>query len=623
MSKDWLKRSWLKGNVESRSVDFIIALAIFLATFLIFWFSPVHQVTDSNYSMLLSDCLLRQRTFALDACDVPFLEPRSHAKYVTNGGIYQQEIVRNRIYYFFPVGSSVLSIPYVAIARGFGVSPRNTDGSFNMLGEIAIELSLAAILMALLTSLFFIISRMLLPLGWSVLVALAGSLGSQIWSTASRGLWSHTWSTLLAGCVVYILMAHETGRRRLCPIVLATLLAWLYFVRPTNSIVILGVTGFIALCYKHSLLKFLSAGAVWLLGFIYYSWHNFGQLLPNYYRADRLLFDVFPTALKGNLISPSRGLLVFVPITLFVAFLLMRYWKYRPVPRFTWLALFVVFATLTVISGFAHWWGGASFGPRFSTDAVPWLVLLGIIGVRAMLNWREQNQPSLVNWSVQLACGAILLVASIFINSRGALSLETWRWNPGDVSQLGNKLWDWRQPQFLAGLIAPPLDRDYAPISVDRQIDFTKPEQSNQYLWYGWSNAEKDLRWTEGREATLVFALNNTSDLTLKMKVLPFIREGLIDQQRILIDLNGTPIDSVLFSQNQDAELSVSLPGNLLRRENILKFRLPDAASPELLKISTDQRMLGFAIYWIELKPTPQTSLNSNGHSVREAGRFI
>jgi hypothetical protein len=586
------------------TADNVIAGLIFVSTFLIFWFSPVHQVTDSKYSMLLSDCLISQRTFALDACNVPILEPMEHAQYLTNGGIYQQEIVRGRVYYFFPVGSSVLSLPYVAIAKAFGVSPRNADGSFNMLGEIAIEISLAAILMALLTSLFFVISRLVLPLSWSVVIALAGSLGTQIWSTASRGLWSHTWSTLLAGAVVYILVAQETGNRKLNPIVLATLLAWMYFVRPTNSVVILAVTGFVAFCCRRQLLQLLVTGALWLGLFIYYSWHNFGQLLPNYYRADRLLFDIFPTALRGNLISPARGLFVFVPLTLFVAFLLIRYWSYRPLPRLSWLGLIVVLATLVVISGFAHWWGGASFGPRFSTETVPWLVLLGVIGVKAMLNWRELKQPSMASWLLQVSCGAVLLAASCFINARGALSLETWRWNPGDVSQLGNKLWDWRQPQFLAGLITPPFDRSLARMEVDRRVDFTRPEQSDQFLWYGWSNAEDSFRWTEGHEASLVFSLDTTTALTLNMKVVPFIREGPVPQQRVQIFLNGSVVDSLVFTRNADTEVSIQLPENLLGRKNTLKFKLPDATSPELLRISTDQRMLALAVYWIELKST-------------------
>ncbi len=591
-------------STQLKLVDFVAAVVIFLATLIIFLLSPVHQITDSNYSIYLSDCLLHNRTFALDACGVPILEPKPLNDYITNGGIYQLEIQRGRVYYFFPVGSSVLSVPYVAVARAFGVSPRNADGSFNVQGEMAIQLGLAALLMALLASLFFFISRLELNTTWSLIMALGASLGTQVWSTASRGLWSHTWSVLLTGAIVYLLVSAETKARKPNPILLATLLSWTYFVRPTNSILVLAVSIFVFLRYRSLLLPYVVTGAAWLVFFFIYAWHNFGELFPRYYRASRLLFDVFPTALRGNLISPSRGLLVFVPTLLFVAFLLSRYWSYRPLKELTWLALSVVAATLIVISGFAHWWGGASFGPRFSTDAVPWMLLLAIIGVRAMLNWREQHRTRTAAWAFQLVCGAVLLAASVFINARGALAVDTWRWNPGDVSQLGNKLWDWRQPQFLAGLIPPPLDHDYAPIPISKRIDFRKPDESDKYLWYGWSNAEETFRWTEGKEATLVFAIDRNDDLVLKMRVVPFVREGLLNQQRVIVELNETPIDSLVFNRNLEAEIAITLPGKLLRDRNVLKFKMPDARSPELLKISTDQRLLGFAVYWIELQPS-------------------
>jgi hypothetical protein len=597
-----------KGRNQLRPSDYVVAAAIFVTTLIIFVLSPVHQVTDSNYSMYLSDCLLRSRTFALDACGIPVLEPKPLNDYITNGGIYQLEIQRGRVYYFFPVGSSVLSVPYVAAAKLFGVSPRNTDGSFNVQGEMAIELGLAAFLMALLSAMFFFTSRLLLSLNWSVLLALGGSLGTQIWSTASRGLWSHTWSALLAGCVVYLLVSADSKGRKPNAVLLATLVSWMYFVRPTNSIVVLALSIFVLLRYRNLFLAYAVTGAVWLILFFVYSWHNFGEPFPHYYRASRLLFDVFPVALKGNLISPSRGLLVFVPSLVFVAYLLIRYWSSRPLRELTWLALAVVAATLIVVSGFAHWWGGASFGPRFTTDAVPWFVLLAIIGVKAVLNWREQNSTRTVSWAIQMTCGAVLLAASIFINARGALAVDTWRWNPGDVSQLGNKLWDWRYPQFLAGLIPPPLDHDYALLPLGKRINFNNNDESAGYLWYGWSNAEETFRWTEGKNSTLVFALDQTKDLILKMKIVPFVREGLLKQQRIFVELNGTPIDSLVFNRNPDTEVSITLPGRLLRQKNVIKFKIPDAASPELLKISTDQRLLGFAVFWIELHPAASSS---------------
>jgi hypothetical protein len=103
------------------------------------------------------------------------------------------------------------------------------------------------------------------------------------------------------------------------------------------------------------------------------------------------------------------------------------------------------------ISSFNHWWGGHSFGPRFSTGLVPWFFLLAVLGLRAMLDWREEHRTTL---RAQLACGAALLLVSMFINTRGATSHATWLWNmrPAEIDQHPERLWDWTQPQFLAGM---------------------------------------------------------------------------------------------------------------------------------------------------------------------------
>src|SRR6267154_679768 len=75
-------------------LDRLVAALLFLVTLVIFWFSPVRQVTDSQYSMFLSECLIHKQTFALDNCNVHVLKPMPLADYITNGGIYQLEIYR-------------------------------------------------------------------------------------------------------------------------------------------------------------------------------------------------------------------------------------------------------------------------------------------------------------------------------------------------------------------------------------------------------------------------------------------------------------------------------------------------------------------------------------------------
>src|SRR5258708_8289858 len=140
-----------------------------------------------------------------------------------------------------------------------------------MRGERFSHSSLASILMAAFASLVFFSNRLLLPLNWSDLIALGVALGTQVLSTASRGLWSDTWGILLVGFVVYILLAHACGRRQIRPMFLATLVAWSYFVRPTHSLAVVAVTGYIFFFCRPLFIPYLAVGLAWFISFIAYS----------------------------------------------------------------------------------------------------------------------------------------------------------------------------------------------------------------------------------------------------------------------------------------------------------------------------------------------------------------
>src|SRR5262245_38737209 len=138
-------------------------LAIFIVTFLVFWFSPNRQLTDSNYSMLLSESILHHQTFMLDRYAIPRLPPTWHDNTFKNGEMYQLELVGPHLYYYLPPGSSLLSLPYVACMNAFGVSAANADGSYSPEGETRIETGLASVLMALLSCILFFTARLYLP----------------------------------------------------------------------------------------------------------------------------------------------------------------------------------------------------------------------------------------------------------------------------------------------------------------------------------------------------------------------------------------------------------------------------------------------------------------------------
>jgi uncharacterized membrane protein YGL010W len=447
-----MKKSW-RHRFNSHAKDALIGFVIFAAVLLTFLISRVHQLADSKYSMVLSQSLIEHGSFALDHYALPRLERNARGDYVLDGDIYQLEWINDHLYYYLPPGSSILSVPYVALLNVFGVSAVNGDGTYNIENDLKLQVSLAALLMALLASIFYFTGRLALPRAWSVLIALGSAWGTQVWSTASRALWSDTWGIFLLGVVVWMLAAAAAGKHRLRPLALASLLAWMYFVRPTYAVPILAITVYMLVYHRRLFVWYAVAGIVWLAGFISYSWHNFGQMLPNYYVASRLTFSSFGEALAGNLISPARGLLIYVPVIFFVAYLLVRYRKSLVFPRLALLSLIIIVAHWIITSGFPHWYGGHSYGPRLMTGVVPWLVLLGILGVQAMLREREiTTVKPRTGWRIQNALGASLLLISMIINALGATEHATSLWNirPVDVDQQPARIWDWRHPQFLA-----------------------------------------------------------------------------------------------------------------------------------------------------------------------------
>ncbi len=480
--------------------DSLTGPLIFALTLTVFLLSPVRQVTDSSYSMLLTQSLLERGSFRLDHYALPRHEPGWDETFFKQGD-YRLEAARGHVYYYLPPGSSVLSAPFVALLNAFGLSAVGVDNAYDHRGEVQIETYLAAFLMAALSCIFFYTARLILPTGWSVFVALGGALGTQVYSTASRALWSHTWGILLLGIVAFLLLRLEARQRDPSPVLLASLLSWLYFIRPTFAVSILAVCAYLLLYRRSLFLRYAVTGALWLMVFILYSWAHFGQALPSYYLVSRLGPDHFREALAANLISPSRGLLIYVPTLLFVAFLLVRHRRQVVHRRLVWLALVVIAADVSVASAFPQWWAGHCFGPRFTTGSVPWFVLLAALGLRAGLMWRaERAADSLAGWRAQSACGGALLGLSVFINASGAIRQATWEWNEGpplNVDLDPERVWDWRQPQFLAG---------YLPTENGR-ADLTGPE-SERYIWRGRSGAGAGGRQVERGDASADFFLS-------------------------------------------------------------------------------------------------------------------
>jgi hypothetical protein len=297
-----------------------------------------------------------------------------------------------------------------------------------------------------------------------------------------------------------------------------------------------------------------------------------------------------------------------VPVLIVVLFVLVRQRKSLLLPRIVKTGALVMLVHLFVISGFSHWWAGHSYGPRYWTSLMPWFVLFAAVSLKALHESMAQQRTALIASRLQLAVLVIFAFAGILIHARGALSQETRRWNakPYDIDLRAGRLWNWRYPQFLAGLINPPLPAGmYPPMPLNEPVDLTA-ESADQFLWYGWSAPEPGIRWTEEKRAALIFALEKSEDLILVLRASPFVVRGVKESQRLSVKLNETQLQSTTLTQGTGSDLTVTLPRQLLAHENVILFELPDAESPAKLALSDDQRLLGLAAQWLELRSTSE-----------------
>lgn len=134
---------------------------------------------------------------------------------------------------------------------------------------------------------------------------------------------------------------------------------------------------------------------------------------------------------------------------------------------------------------------------------------------------------------------------------------------------------------------------------VNGCVDFDSPA-AEQYLAYGWSDAEEGFRWNDGTEAAVVFRLRNPRQCRVRLRCRAFLGGGKIRQQSIKFSLNGSQLSELSLTEPETVEAEVVLAADLVRRENLLVLSLPDAVSPAACGLSLDTRQLAVAMEWMD-----------------------
>lgn len=447
-----------------------VTLYLFLASFVVFSVSPVTILMDSQFELLTSESLLRDHSVALNRFMIPGLDPQSlpvHPDSEVDRPFYQLVRVGGEVVYRYPHGGSFLALPFVALMDLAGASVVRRDRSYDATTEVLSGKLLASLLMAVLVALLFEIAARLVPLPFALAIAVTAGFGSQIWSSTSRALWSQTWEIFIAGWVIWLLLSAEQrgsvqGPKRLRPLLLATLLAWLFFVRPTGAIVVGCVTLFVWCYHRRDFPAFALCGAAWGAAFILYSLWSFGQPIPDYYFWSGRISSAHQMAatLMACLISPSRGLLVFTPAVALPLYLVMRHCRDLAHSGMAILSLAIIACYMATVCAYSKWWGGYSFGPRLLGSLVPWWGLLAALGFQALLRYGAlpgAGRARSVYRRLVVTFALMAALIGIVINGWGAISWAPLLWNQTvEIDRHPERVWDWHNAQFAVGWTGSP-----------------------------------------------------------------------------------------------------------------------------------------------------------------------
>jgi len=461
-----------------------VPLILFFGVYFFSGLSHIATSFDSRWTVFIAMSIWNHRDTNLDEYPAAIEQNNFYAlECVDSQGRVRTgppENCEGHWYDSYPIGGAVLATPLIVAAvdvikllhpllrhlhaaqpvgDSTGAPQHSTEviaGFLNGDYQIAhslIEMEVASFLLAVTAVMMYFIARRFLPVKRAVLLALLFALATSAYSVAGRAVWQHTPSMLLLTIIIYMLLRAGGGhdpRPSLAgwvglPVALA------YTVRPTDALFVAVFTLYVAVRHRRYLVYYLLAAAPVAVAFIAYDYSVYHTLFSPYYRSDLIGFypqnwPKMAMALAGNLISPSRGLLVFTPVFLFAIVSMLRMkWK---VPLAPWLAVLALAHWIVVSSYISNWWAGHSYGPRFFTDITPIFALF-------LIPWFEQWDG--LSRFARVAFVTLALIG-FAIHLRGGWSQAVIQWNvdPVNIDAHPERNWDWSDPPFLRWRVRDP-----------------------------------------------------------------------------------------------------------------------------------------------------------------------
>lgn len=341
----------------------------------------------------------------------------------------------------YPVVLPVLIAPLYLPAVGYLELRGWTDARLDRIARVMEKLT-ASLIASIAAALLFVLLRRRASMFVALLLTIAYAFGTSSWGISSQALWQHGIAQLLVIVTLLLLTSRATTPRVIAVGLVCSLIA---MNRPPDAI-IAAALGIYALVWAgRRRVPLLIAAAVlpallvlaYNIGYAGHIGGGYGLIgKPTFFRHDLL------AGITGLLFSPTRGLFVFSPFFLFLVFA----WRHRPSnreERFLTLAMAVAVVLQILIYSKTDWRAGISWGTRFMTDLMPFLVWMLVPVVAALRSFGR------VCFMLAVAGAIVIQIIGAFFytgDSDGAIYA---------IKQGPDRLraaWNWKNAPFIASL---------------------------------------------------------------------------------------------------------------------------------------------------------------------------
>ena len=423
------RRFWPEPGKSARSLGSAgLILIVLLPVYLLCIANRLNISTeDSKATRLLGHLVVSKQTIDLSSLDEYRGDPNHYSALRVNG----------RLLPAFPLGTGILTVPYAWVAQWFG------DGRLTREFVARSEKHISALILVACMTLIFLGLRVRYGDGPSLATALVFVFGTSLFSSIGQSLFAISGEVFFL-CLALFFLLPEKGSSMTAATAGAALAA-AFLCRPTALLPAAVLMFWLALERRWKDLFILSAVlmagveaiVIWNLNLYNHPLGGYGLMNLRSGMWGRSLGE----GLLGNLISPSRGILLYFPYLLVFPLALSLARKDRSLLRLWWVAFLGAVATLLMISGYNKWWGGHSIGPRMMTSAAPFLAILTLplwLGFKKLGKIRRIT----VLFLTAVACASQILAT---------YSTRAMAWNAIlDVDANPRALWMVRDSQLLA-----------------------------------------------------------------------------------------------------------------------------------------------------------------------------